>query len=390
MFRLVTRGVLTLGAAALIPLSCGGGDERTFVDTTGGAGGQSGAGGVDASAGFGGAVPDGGKTCSSAAECDDGNSCNGEESCDGTYCQPGKAPSDGTACEPAVDGGVGDSGVSYVCIAGTCRASCKDDTDCDDNDVCTGTETCSPTTKTCQEGTPLTCDDKDDCTENSCDSEKGCFYPLIDKDGDGHAAESLGACGDDCDDNDKDVYAGAAELCDNKDNNCDGKKDETAPIWYPDCDKDTFPAAGATSTQQCAKPTTAPPGCAGGTWTSTAPGKGTTDCWDKDPKVHPYTASENSKAWSTKAITGATTAVDFDYNCDAKEEKRFTKGYVSTSASCSLQCGPPPLGLCYCAGSAGYTGAVPECGKSSSYTSCSLISFSCKRTSATQKTQECR
>lgn len=48
-----------------------------------------------------------------------------------------------------------------------------------------------------------------------------------DKDGDGHYP--LGSCAepaDDCDDNDSTVYPGATEVCDNKDNDCNGEVDE--------------------------------------------------------------------------------------------------------------------------------------------------------------------
>ncbi|HKZ57642.1 MAG TPA: MopE-related protein, partial [Thermodesulfovibrionales bacterium] len=53
--------------------------------------------------------------------------------------------------------------------------------------------------------------------------------PSTDADADGHQA--IGSCGvspraDDCNNNDPTVYPGAAELCDNKDNNCDGQFDE--------------------------------------------------------------------------------------------------------------------------------------------------------------------
>ncbi|MBK9001954.1 MAG: putative metal-binding motif-containing protein [Myxococcales bacterium] len=392
-----------MGIIAAIPLSCGG-EERTFGSTTGGAAGTAGSG---ASSGTGGAgtggagtggtgaggtggsagTGDAGKTCSNASDCDDGLLCNGTETCEGTFCKAGTNATDGTPCVPPVDGGVGDGGVTYSCVAGACLAVCVDDADCDDNDVCTGTETCNPTTKTCQKGTPLVCDDKSDCTENKCDPTTGCFHPLIDADGDNHAATSLGACGDDCNDSDPTIYTGAAELCDGKDNNCDSKTDEIAPSWYPDCDKDTFAPLNAPGTQSCSAPASAPTTCASGGWTSKAPGPGTTDCFDTNAAVHPMTASESNAAWSSKAIPGATTAVDFDYNCDGVEEKRFNTGYVSTAASCTLQCGSS--GICYCAGTAGYTGAVPACGTSANYTSCSMT-LGCKRTAAAPKIQECR
>src|SRR2546423_13280020 len=54
-----------------------------------------------------------------------------------------------------------------------------------------------------------------------------------DQDGDG----SLG--GVDCDDHDATVHPGAPEVCDGKDNDCDGFADNNAvdaTTWYPDLD----------------------------------------------------------------------------------------------------------------------------------------------------------
>src|SRR5690606_18642853 len=112
-----------------------------------------------------------------------------------------------------------------------------------------------------------------------------------------------------------------------------------------DCDKDSFAATAAPSTQQCDEPPTPHSSCTGqsGGWTSKAPSGGDVDCWDKSALAKPMTATENNSAWQSSAISGAPVAVDFDYNCDGTEEKEGVlnntwKVNVSTSASCG-QCG---------------------------------------------------
>jgi RHS repeat-associated protein len=72
-----------------------------------------------------------------------------------------------------------------------------------------------------QENTHITCSqdppDVNNIGSNYC----------IDNDGDGHYP--TGSCGtpdDDCNDNDASVYTGTSELCDGKDNNCNGQIDE--------------------------------------------------------------------------------------------------------------------------------------------------------------------
>jgi hypothetical protein len=53
----------------------------------------------------------------------------------------------------------------------------------------------------------LDCDDKDDCSRDTCDTEAGtCSSAKIDEDMDGQSPSSLGACGLDCDDSNKDVF----------------------------------------------------------------------------------------------------------------------------------------------------------------------------------------
>ena len=90
------------------------------------------------------------------------------------------------------------------------------------------------------------------------------FY--LDADGDGHGSSNdiVNVCSipsgystlaDDCNDNDEDVFTGAAEICDNKDNNCDGSIDENVgSLFYQDFDTDGFgnPAQNQLS---CTQPT---------------------------------------------------------------------------------------------------------------------------------------
>lgn len=75
--------------------------------------------------------------CTTAQDCDDGNVCNGTEDCD-------------------LDTG---------CVAGTPLT-------CDDGDACNGVETCDPTNG-CQAGTPVVCDDQLACSTDSCDPQTG-------------------------------------------------------------------------------------------------------------------------------------------------------------------------------------------------------------------------
>ncbi|MDP2305619.1 MAG: MopE-related protein [Pseudomonadota bacterium] len=97
------------------------------------------------------------------------------------------------------------------------------------------------------------CDDSDpaynpaaveaDCTDASdynCDGSVGYF----DTDGDGTAA-----C-EDCNDADADVFPGADEVCNDRDDDCDGTIDLDAldaSVWHADLDGDTFGDAAGTS-----------------------------------------------------------------------------------------------------------------------------------------------
>jgi hypothetical protein len=54
---------------------------------------------------------------------------------------------------------------------------CNGDEECLDTNVCNGAETCSA--GICQPGTPLSCDDGDACTTDSCDAADGCEHAVV-------------------------------------------------------------------------------------------------------------------------------------------------------------------------------------------------------------------
>ncbi len=139
--------------------------------------------------------------------------------CSDTEFQPSKPITDAGA-----DGTAG-SGSGDAAIA------CKKDVDCDDNDPCTGTETCDVIAGTCRAGAspcPAAADPEHCeilCTNNAGKAECG-NQTAKDSDGDGHRDSQCAASpGDDCDDTNKNVFPGATEVCDGLDGDCDGASD---------------------------------------------------------------------------------------------------------------------------------------------------------------------
>ena len=144
---------------------------------------------------------------------------------------------------------------------------------------------CAPDDASIFPGNPETCD----AVDNDCDGvvDDGVTeWVFADLDGDGYGAGSVAvqACagtagfaveGGDCDDDDAQVHPGADELCNDRDDDCNGATDEDptdASTWYPDVDMDGF-GAEAWPLVACEAPDFY--GAAGG------------DCDDDDPQVNP-------------------------------------------------------------------------------------------------------
>jgi hypothetical protein len=107
---------------------------------------------------------------------------------------------------------------------GRCRFS-PDDTTCDDGVYCDGAERCD-VRGGCVGGEVVACSDNTTCTIDVCvEDTQSCRHDPRDADGDGDPTRNCG--GQDCDDNDPLVGSSQSEVCGNgKDDNCDGSIDE--------------------------------------------------------------------------------------------------------------------------------------------------------------------
>jgi beta-lactamase superfamily II metal-dependent hydrolase len=100
--------------------------------------------------------------CDFASDCADADVCNGAEICVAGSCVPGTP----LTCD---DGN--------VCTDDSCNptsgcATSNNTASCSDANVCNGAETCAA--GACVPGTPLTCDDGNVCTDDSCNPTSGC------------------------------------------------------------------------------------------------------------------------------------------------------------------------------------------------------------------------
>ncbi|MBM4354478.1 MAG: hypothetical protein FJ109_11920 [Deltaproteobacteria bacterium] len=183
-----------------------------------------------------------------AAACDDGNACTLNDACAAGWCKGGPAPNcdDKNVCTDdfcTVDKGCMHVANKALCDDGnacTTADQCKDSAciggpapDCDDKNVCTD-DSCEPATGckhtnntvgcndfnlctvsdkcengACKPGTPLVCNDGKACTTDSCVAETGCQYtPITPCCGNG-----VKEAGEECDDGNNNSNDGCSASC---------------------------------------------------------------------------------------------------------------------------------------------------------------------------------
>lgn len=139
----------------------------------------------------------------------------------------GRAGDGGTAAGEGGEGGdASDLGGSGG-VGGEGEPACQSDAACDDGFSCNGVERCVE--GACAAGEPVECVSAAVGCNAVCEEQTAgprCVTRAADADADGHGTSRCQeAFGDDCDDGDSRVHAGAPELCDTLDNDCDGSTD---------------------------------------------------------------------------------------------------------------------------------------------------------------------
>ena len=205
--------------------------------------------------------------------------CNGlDDNCDGQTDEPGAV-----GCQRFLrdaDGdGYGVDGDSQCVCAMAAPYTATQGGDCDDGDAGV------------HPGVAEVCNGKDDNCNGQTDEDGtgGCTVYFMDADRDGHGSPSASRCtcaavapydalsADDCNDADASVHPGAVEVCNGKDDNCNGATDEAGAqgclVYLQDSDGDGY---GVDGSARCLCASAAP-------YTALSGG----DCNDSDPSVHP-------------------------------------------------------------------------------------------------------
>jgi hypothetical protein len=175
---------------------------------------------------------DGGTHCATATDCDDGTFCNGAESCSPT------GPGDGCTA------GTPPCAADEMCDEGAdrCLDDCDTMGDLDEDghvSVVCGGDDCDDSDILVYAGATETCDPMN--RDEDCDPTT---FGVRDGDGDLFADDRCcngDTCGNDCDDSFPGAHPGLAESCDSFDNDCDDNVDEgVLTTFYPDEDGDSF------------------------------------------------------------------------------------------------------------------------------------------------------
>ncbi len=179
-----------------------------------------------------GAPPGYGAPCSLPSDCDPG-----------LVCKTGSCLYE---CNASVDCAPGLCCFSHQCVTGSvCTtldggtdasfeggAPCSKNADCDDGKWCNGPEQCQA--GKCAAALDTPCNSHSSCIQDTCtEATKKCASVVVaPQDLDGDTYLDFGCGGIDCDDNNPNVYPGAPELCDLKDNDCNGKVDDKSRAPY--------------------------------------------------------------------------------------------------------------------------------------------------------------